>query len=443
MPIPTKKSPDNPEPQEERRFKRRKPDNIVPGMFDSLPERYAYVDWINFQVESVAITHELGRIDLPIIEKVAVFNNALGEDSDIASSQIWRISGRGGEAVGLRPDVRPGLARAFAQDKFSGKEKPIKLWHSGPLFRMLTPSAGVFRQFNVFGFELVGEKNPVLDAQVIQMAWKIIQRLKLADMIINVNSVGCHECRPDYLQNLKEYYESRQHTLCKKCRKLRTENPLRLLACEEEKCVRLAKEAPQILDHLCEACHEHFSAVLEYSDDLEIPYSLNPQLVHDQEYYTRTVFAIWHDKADRSKAIFSGGRYDDLIEKMGGRPTRAVGITGGIDRLVLAMQEQGLKVPARKRADVYLAQLSTMAKKKALKVFEELQDNGVRVVESFGKNAVTTQIEQATKIGVPITLILGQKEVLDDTIILRDMINGVQEIVALNKVVAEVKKRTE
>ncbi len=441
MPTRHRNAPSNPEPIEERRFKRRKPDAMVPGTLDSLPDRWSYVDWINFQIESVALTHQFKRVNFPVIEKVSVFNNALGENSDIATSQIWRISGRGGEAVGLRPDLRPGLGRAFAQEKFSGVEKPLKLWMQGPLFRTVTPSAAVYREFQVFSYEIVGEKNPVLDAQVIQMAWKIIQRLKLTDMVINVNSIGCHECRPDYLQNLKEYYESRQHVLCKKCRRLRTENPLKLLACEEEKCTRLAKEAPQILDHLCEVCHKHFSAVLEFLDDLGIPYNLNPQLVHDQEYYTRTVFAIWNEKATRAKTIFSGGRFDDLIEKMGGRPTRAVGITGGIDRLVLAMQEQNIKVPARRRGDVYLAQLSDMAKKKALKVFEELQDNGLRVIENFGKNAVAPQIEQAGKLGVPITLILGQKEVLDDTIIMRDMINGVQEIIPLAKVVAEIKKR--
>lgn len=434
-------APVDPSAQEKRRFKHHPPEGLVPGTMDHLQDRWQFIDWILFSAESTALTHELQRIDTPILEKVASLTRALGENNDIIEEQLFRVSGKGGDAVALRPDMRPGIGRAFAQDKFSGQEKPLRLWYAGPLFRVVPLAPGSYREFNTFGFELIGEKNPVLDAQVIQMAWKVIRTLGLQNMVINVNTVGCLDCRPEYLQHLKEYYETRQNALCKKCRKRRTLSPLQLLACQEEKCVRQSKEASQIVDHLCEVCHQHFTQVLEFLDDLEIPYSLNPQLVLDQEYYTKTVFAIWPEKTDKSKAIFTGGRYDDLIEKVGGRPTPAVGITGGVDRLVLALQEQAIKVPPARKADVYLAQLSAMAKKKALKVFDLLRDNGIRAIESFGKNAITTQIEQATKLGVPITLILGQKETLDDTIIVRDMVNGVQEIVPLDKVVNEVKKR--
>jgi histidyl-tRNA synthetase len=434
-------APINDQVVEKRRFKHRPPEGLVPGTLDSLPDRFAYIDWILFEVSSIALTHELKRIETPILEKVATLTRGLGEDTDIIEEQLFRVTGKSGDAIALRPDMRPGIARTFAQDKFSGKDKPVRLWHSGPLFRVTTLQPGMYREFGTFGFEIIGEKNPVLDAQVIQMAWKVMRNLGLQNMIINVNTVGCLDCRPEYVQQLKEYYETRQAALCKKCRKRRTTNPLRLLACQEEKCVRQAKEAPQIVDHLCELCHQHFTQVLEFLDDLEIPYSLNPQLVPEIDYYTRTVFMIWPDKGDKSKSIFSGGRYDDLVEKMGGRPMPAVGITGGLDRLVLALQEQAIKVPPVRRADVYFSQLSTMAKKKALKIFDMLRQNGVRTIENFGKNSLTQQIEQATKLGVPLTLILGQKEVLEETIILRDMKNGVQEIVPQSRIVAEIKKR--
>jgi histidyl-tRNA synthetase len=434
-------TPDNPGNVEKRRFKHKPPEGLVPGTLDATPERFPYIDWILFQAESIAITHELKRIQTPVLEKVAALTRALGEETDIIEEQLFRVTGKSGDAIALRPDARPGIARAFAQDKFSGQDKPIRLWHAGPMFRVIPLESGSYREFHTFGFELVGEKNPVLDAQVIQMASKVVKQLGLQNMVINVNTVGCLDCRPEYLQQLKEYFESRQNALCKKCRKRRTSNPMQLLACQEEKCVRQAKDAPQIVDHLCEVCNQHFTQVIEFLDDMDIAYAMNPQLVPEVDYYTRTVFAVWPEKGDRSKAIFSGGRYDDLIEKMGGRPTPAVGITGGVDRLVLALQEQAIKVPPARKADVYLAQLSAMAKKKALKVFDQLREGGIRVIEGFGKNAITTQIEQATKVGVPITLILGQKESLDDTIIMRDMVNGVQEIVPLARVVAEVKKR--
>ncbi|MFO0703022.1 MAG: histidine--tRNA ligase [Candidatus Andersenbacteria bacterium] len=426
---------------ERRRFKHKPPEGLVPGTIDSLPDRQPYLDWVRWHVESASLTHELKRIETPILEKVATVSRALGAENDVTEEQLMRVSGRGGDAVCLRPDVRPGIARAFAMDKFSGVDKPVRLWHRGPVFRNVPLVAGSSRQFEVFGIELIGEKNPVLDAQVIEIAWKMVKHLGLQNIQINVNSVGCLDCRPEYLQQLKEHFESRQNALCKACRKRRTTNPMRLLACQEEKCQRNAKDAPQVVDHLCEACHAHFTEVLEFLDDLDVPYTLNPQLVHEVDYYTRTVFAFWPEKGDRSKALFTGGRYDDLIEAAGGRPTPAVGITGGVERLVLALQEQAIKVPAIRRGDVYLAQLSAMAKKRALKVFDQLREAGIRVVEGFGKNAITTQVEQATKMGVPITLILGQKETLEDSIILRDMVNGVQEIVSLAKLIPELKKR--
>ncbi len=426
---------------ERRRFKHYPPEGLVPGTIDSVPDRMAYVDWIMFQAESIALTHELKRVQTPTIEKVAALTRGLGEHTDIIEEQLFRVTGKSGDPIALRPDHRPGLARAFAQDKFSGQDRPVRLWTAGPVYRVVPLAQGALREWITFAFELVGEKNPVLDAQIIQMVHKIIKRLGLAGIVIQVNTVGCLDCRPEYMQQLKEFYESRHNALCKKCRKRRTTNPMLLLACKEEKCARMAKDAPQIIDHLCEICHKHFTETLEFLDDLEIPYSLNPHLVPDVDYYTRTVFSVLPEKSEKPRILFEGGRYDDLIEKMGGRPMPSVGVTGFVDQIVLALQEQAIKIANPRKADVYLAQLSAMAKKKALKVFDMLRDAGIKVVEGFGKNAITTQIEQATKLGVPITLILGQKETLDETIIIRDMSAGVQEIVLLTRLVAEIKKR--
>jgi len=426
---------------ERRRFKHHPPEGLVPGTVDSTPDRMLFVDWIRFQAESIAMTHELKRLRTPTLEKVAALSRALGENTDIIEEQLFRVTGKSGDPIALRPDHRPGLARAFAQDKFSGQDRPVRLWTAGPVFRVVPLAQGALREWQTFSFELVGEKNPVLDAQIIKMVHTVIKRLGLANIVISVNTVGCLDCQPEYKQQLKEFYESRHNALCKKCRKRRTTNPMLLLACKEEKCARMAKDAPQIIDHLCEICHKHFTETLEFLDDQEIPYSLMPSLVPEVEYYMRTVFSVAPEKSDRPRVLFEGGRYDDLIEKMGGRPTPAVGATGFVDQIVLALQEQAIKIANPRKGDVYLAQLSAMAKKKALKVFDMLRDAGIRVIEGFGKNAITSQIEQATKLGVPITLILGQKETLDETIIVRDMVNGVQEIVPLSRLIAEIKKR--
>jgi histidyl-tRNA synthetase len=320
--------------------------------------------------------------------------------------------------------------------------QPAKLFYWGPFFRHDRPQAGRYRQFYQFGFEVLGEAHPIIDAQLILLAFILYKELGI-NVTMQVNSIGCMTCREEYKKVLFEYYKSRKNALCENCKKRLLKNPLRLLDCKETDCRELSQEAPQMVDHLCEECRNHFVRVLEYLDELEITYVLNPKIVRGLDYYTKTTFEIWTSEEDGSQALGGGGRYDVLVEQLGGRPTPAAGFASGIERLIIKMRDKGVAPKEDKNPEIFIAQLGDLARKKCLKLFEEIRKAGILVAESFSKDGIKPQLEIADKLGAKIALILGQKEIMDETIIFRDMENGIQENVDFKKTIQEIKKRLE
>lgn len=412
------------------------------GMQDILPEEQVYWRKVLGVIKEEAKNFNFSRIDTPILEDAKLFQKSTGTATDIVEKEMFELTTKGGSVLALRPEFTPAVLRAYLENGLYTLTHPVKLYSVGPLFRYAQPQAGRFRQFHQFNFEIIGDKDPVLDAQVISLVWTTLKKLKLKDLNIQINSIGCGECRPEYLKILKDYYQRNLSRLCSDCRRRLKINPLRLLDCNEDKCRLLANNAPQIVDHLCSECHDHFKNVLEFLDELGLPYILNPSLVRGLDYYTKTVFEIWpQGKDERQATLGGGGRYDLLIELLGGRPTAAVGFAGGIERIIEQMKAQKVKVPMEEAPKIYLAQLGELAKKKALKLFEELGGAKIKVVENFSKNSLKSQLRIANKLGAKISLILGQKEALEDTVIIRNMATGMQEVVDIKKIVGEVKKR--
>ncbi|OGZ18530.1 MAG: histidine--tRNA ligase [Candidatus Nealsonbacteria bacterium RBG_13_38_11] len=326
--------------------------------------------------------------------------------------------------------------------------QPVKLYSLGPVFRYEHPQAGRFRQFNQLNVEIIGDGNPVLDAQTIQIFYNILKELKIKNLIVEINSIGDNQCRPYYKKLLVSYFKSRDASLCADCRRRLRENPLRILDCEEEKCQRIVSQAPQLIDHLCDECHSHFKGVLEFLDETELPYRLNPYLVRGLDYYTKTAFEIFVESPKKAegepplkKALVGGGRYDGLVKLLGGEDTKAVGGAMGIERVINIMKGKEVKSIKSGSPQIFLAQLGTMAKRKSLKLLEDFRKVRVNVAESFGKDSLKAQLRMADKIGARYTLLLGQKEALDGTIIVRDMKTGKQETVKLEKAVREMQKR--
>jgi len=416
------------------------------GMHDVLPEEQKYFQKIYDVLFKAANFYGFEKIDTPVAEETELFLKGIGLATDIVGKQMYNFRTRGGDYLTLRPEGTAPVVRAFIEHGMYNLPQPIKLWYFGPFFRYERPQAGRYRQFWQFGFEVLGEESPVIDAQIIQIFYNILKELKLKKLIIEVNSIGDSQCRPYYKKLLISYFKSREVSLCADCRRRLRENPLRILDCKEEKCQPIKAQAPQMIDHLCETCHTHFKEVLEFLDELELPYRLNPYLVRGLDYYAKTVFEIFEDSEEgRSKgALVGGGRYDSLVKILGGRDTPATGGAAGLERIVEMLEQKITKPPKTgpvETPQIFLAQLGDLAKRQSLKLMEDFRKKKIQVAESLGRDSLKTQLSKANRIGVKYVLILGQKEALDGTIIIRDMITRSQEIVKLDRVVREMEKR--
>jgi len=412
-------------------------------MRDILPLEQVYWEKIRQVIQKNAKSYGFERLDTPILEEEELFVKGTGNSTDIVQKEMYSLKTKGGDRLVLRPEFTPAFIRAYLESGLSSCPQPLKLYTVGPLFRYERAQKGRYRQHEQANFEIIGESDPVLDAQLIQTFFSIIQGVGFKDATAQINSIGCRLCRPNYRKKLVAFYGKRKTELCSDCQKRLKQNPLRLLDCKNEKCVAISEEAPQTIDNLCPDCHNHFKNVLEYLDELEIPYILNFRLVRGLDYYTKTVFEVWPEEEEggRQSALGGGGRYDNLVKILGGKDTSGVGFGMGVDRLVGLMKERQIKVFGGNTPSVFLVQLGELGKKKALKLFEDLRRSNIRAASQFSKNTMNTQLRLADKTKAPLALILGQKEALDETVIIRDMESGSQETVLLSKVIKELKKR--
>jgi len=421
------------------------------GMHDILGKDIMYFQKIEKTCKNIADFYGFRRIETPILEETKLFEKGTGFSTDIVQKEMFSLRTKGGDYLTLRPEATPGIVRSYIQNGMQNLPKPIKFWHFGPFFRYERPQAGRFRQFNQFGFESIGIDKPIIDVQVIQIFFNILKELGFKDLIIQINTIGCSECRSEYRRKLMKYLKSNQSSLCSDCRRRLKENPLRTLDCKNEKCQEVIKSAPQMLEHLCKDCHNHFKNVLEFLEELELPYELNPYLVRGLDYYTRTVFEIFPNLPQESKeyseqenkkiALAGGGRYDELVKLLGGKETPACGGAAGVERIIRLMKIMGKKVPAKKQSQVFLAHVGELAKRKSLKIFEDLRNNNIKVAEAFHKDSLVEQLRIADKLEIKFVLILGQKESIDNEIIIREMKTGKQKIIPFKKIIKEVKKR--
>jgi len=413
------------------------------GMHDILPEEEKYFQKIYNIVEDIANFYEFQKIETPILEETELFFKGVGITSDIVGKEMYSFKTKGGDRLTLRPEGTASIARAFIEHGMQTLPQPVKLWYFGPFFRYEKPQLARFRQFHQFGFEVLGESDSIIDAQIIQIFYDILKEIGLKNLIIEINTIGDHQCRPYYKKCLTRYFRSRQRMLCPNCQRRLRENPLRILDCKEEKCQLIKSQAPQILDYLCEKCHSHFKEVLEVLDEISLPYHLNPYLARGLDYYTKTVFEIYDESKEGREigALAAGGRYDNLIKILGGEETPAAGGAGGVERIIALIKTKKIKFYQPSPAKIFLAQLGELAKKKSLKILEDFRKERIKIGESLSKNSLRAQLNRADKMGVKYSLILGQKEALEGTIIIKDMKTGKQEIVRLEKIVTEIKKR--
>ena len=416
------------------------------GMHDLLPEDFEYFQKIFDVCDKIAKFYGFSRIETPILEQAALFTKGVGKDTDIVEKQMYILETKGGDVLALRPEYTASVIRAFIEKGMEVLPRPVKLWSFGPCFRYEKPQAGRFRQFHHFNFEVLGEQSPVIDAQIIQIFWNILEELKLKNLLLQINSIGEPKCRAHYKKILIGYLKSYQRALCTDCKRRLKRNPLRILDCKNEECQRIVAQGPQIIDYLCKECRSHFKEVLEFLDVLEIPYRLNPYLVRGLDYYTKTIFEIFMANSlaeldSTQVALVGGGRYDVLSKILGGKDTPGCGAAAGVERIMDLMREKEFKVRREKPPQIFLAQLGALAKRRALVLFEEFRRAKLPVYETFSKDSLKAQLARANRLGARYTLILGQKEALKEKIILRDMEKGTQKALGLGKIVATMKKK--
>ena len=354
---------------------------------------------------------------------------------------MFVFESKSGKRLALRPENTAGVVRAYIEHGMSQLPKPVEFYYIEPFFRYNRPQKGRYRQFHQYGIEVLGESDPAIDAQVIYITHRINQDLGIADRLtLQLNTIGSAEDRAKFKEDLVNYYTGKERSLCEDCKRRLVDNPMRLLDCKEEDCQILASMAPKLESVMSPESLEHFELVKEYLDELGVKYELNPTLVRGLDYYTHTVYEFWSKHEGAQNAIGGGGRYDDLVELLGGESTPAVGFSGGIERIIDYMKEAGIRPPNKDKVAIFVAQLGLVAKKKALSLINELRDKGINTVGAVGKSSMKGQMGLADKLNAKYSLILGQVEVKEGTIILRDMDRGSQETVPFDGIVDKMVK---
>ncbi len=417
------------------------------GMHDVLPQEQVWWDKVRKELQHISEYYGFRRIETALMERAEVFEKTLGETTDVVEKQMFVYTSRSGDRLAMRPEATASIVRSYLQHGLSHLGQPLKLFYMGPMFRKEQPQAGRFRQFHQVGFEILGgDDEPVYDAQIILAMYRFLERLKIKNIVIKVNSIGCRICRPNYRKKLIEYYKNPDFKLCKDCHRRLKENPLRLLDCKNESCQEYKVAAPISLDSLCVYCSKHLKATLEFLDELKLAYQVDHQLVRGLDYYSRTVFEFFTESVAEDGqrfdfALGGGGRYDYLVEMLGGRPAGAVGGAFGVERVIEVMKSLKTNVSPRAKESVFFIHIGETAKKKSLALIESLREEGILMAEALGKDSLASQLRAANKEGSRLALIFGQKEAFEGSIIVRDLNNSVQETVPLKKLVAEIKKR--
>jgi len=396
------------------------------GTSDIIPEEQAYRLYIEQKAADIARLYGYKRIDTPVFEDTELFLRGVGGATDIVQKEIYTFEDRGGNKLTLRPEGTAPVCRAYLEHGMQNLSQPVKLFYIEANYRYERPQAGRYREFRQFGYEAIGDSDPALDAEVIDMAWQFYVSLGINQLHLIINSIGCPNCRPQYLETLKAYYASQVQTLCNDCKTRMEKNPLRLLDCKNDSCRQLAAAAPRSYEKLCPECAEHFAKLKYFLNLLGLPYEIDHCLVRGLDYYTRTVFEIQPEIEGAQSTIGGGGRYDGLIEELGGKPTPALGFATGIERIAANLKRQNLPVPLIPGPIVFVAYLGETAREAAVKLCGELRKSGIAALQAPGGKSLKAQLRQANSAGVRYTVIIGEDEIKAGTVQLRDMTTSEQ-----------------
>ncbi len=392
------------------------------GTVDLVPGATGKWQLVEDVVKSEAELNGFAEIRTPVFEHTELFLRGVGDTTDVVEKQMYTFEDKGGRSVTLRPEGTAGAVRAMLENGLYNAGYPVKLYYCIPCFRYEKPQSGRLREFRTFGVEMFGAAEPAADVQVIALALSAFKRLGLDDVGLQLNSIGCPACRKEYHKALTEYFGAHRDQLCETCLSRLERNPMRILDCKSPVCGEIAKGAPKITDYLCGDCQEHFGKVQGLLDAVGIPYELDPRLVRGLDYYTRTVFEF--PSKSLGFALGGGGRYDGLVEELGGKPTPGLGFGLGLDRILMALEERGAQFPEEERCEVYLAAMGDEAGKKAFALMDGLHKCGVSADCDLCARGLKAQMKYADRIGAKYTMVLGDNELEAGRAELKNMKTG-------------------
>lgn len=392
------------------------------GTKDLLPMDSYKWQYIEGKLRHIAATYACREIRTPIFEHTELFERGVGETTDVVQKEMYTFKDKGDRSVTLKAEGTAPAARAFIENSLFNEVQPTKMYYFTPVFRYENVQKGRLRQHHQFGVEVFGSKEPSMDAEIITLAMRAFKEFGIENLELNINNIGCPECRSKYNNALKEYFKSRHDELCDTCKSRFERNPMRILDCKVKKCKEIGAEAPIILDYVCDDCREHFEKLKSYLDALEIKYKVDPHIVRGLDYYTKTVFEIINDDI----TVCGGGRYNGLISEIGGKDTPAVGFGMGIERLLLTLEENNIVIPKQRHVDLYVGTMGERAKTEGFKMVNALRDKGIKgECDHMGKS-VKAQMKYANKIDAAFTIILGDNELEEGKAKLKRMEDGEQ-----------------
>jgi len=409
--------------------------SIPKGTKDVLPQESYKWHFIESKVRKVALDFNIKEIRTPTFEHTELFLRGVGDTTDIVNKEMYTFQDKGDRSMTLKPEGTAGVARAFIENGLFAQTQPTKMYYITPVFRYERPQAGRLREHHQFGIEYYGSESYMADVEVMCVAKTIFDRLGVKELQLNINSIGCPTCRARYNQALKEYLKANYDSLCETCKERYEKNPLRILDCKVETCKEITKNAPVILDYLCDDCKAHHENVMKELDKLKISYVVNPHIVRGLDYYTRTVFEFVSTSIGAQGTVCGGGRYNNLVEQVGGKPCPAVGFGMGLERLILTLESLGLSVGEEEVPDLYIATLSDKAKQDIMVLANSLRQEGISTEIDLMDRSFKGQLKYANKIGAKYMLVLGDDELASGEAKIKNMALGDETPIKLNEII--------
>ncbi|MBR2732946.1 MAG: histidine--tRNA ligase [Selenomonadaceae bacterium] len=412
--------------------------NAPRGTKDILPEQVR--NWLRLEnkIRELCALYGYEEIRTPTFEHTELFSRGIGEGTDVVEKEMYTFTDRGDRSITLRPENTASVVRAWLQNKLYANAGLTKLFYIGSMFRYDRPQAGRLREFHQFGVEALGEKNPAVDAEIILLAWEFLRSLGLTELSLKINTVGCPECRPIYRRKLTEYFTENADDLCADCRRRLEKNPLRILDCKVDRNKDFMEDAPRIETCLCDDCREHFNALKKFLTAAGVEFTVDSRLVRGLDYYTKTAFEIQYAPLGAQSAVAGGGRYDGLIRELGGDDTPAVGFAAGLERILLALELQGLLPAQTKKIAAFVVASGSAAEVYAFKLLTDLRRQNISAAMDFAKKSMKSQMKSAAKSGAKFALIVGDDEVASSTVTIKNLETAAQEQVPIAQVAEKI-----